>query len=142
MIQRCKKISSGSVPLLKWNTSSSTARKVSVFGVFLVRIFPYSDWKRKDTQSECGKIRTRKALNTISFHAVFNFSVTNSTLNVFLLIFQSLLNSYFVEYNKRNASDKFFHAIGLFQYPLKTSEIKGFLIFSGDIGRYQWYEMC
>ena len=37
-----------------------TASKVSVFEVFLVRI-----------QSECGKIRTRKTLNTDLFHAVF-----------------------------------------------------------------------
>ena len=41
-----------------------TAWKVSVFGVFLVRIFPHSDWIRRDTvslriQSDCGKIRTR-----------------------------------------------------------------------------------
>ena len=36
-----------------------TAWKVSVFGVFMVRIFPHSDW-----------IRTRKTLNTDTFHAV------------------------------------------------------------------------
>ena len=33
---------------------------MSVFGVFLVRLFPQSDWMRRDTQSECGKIRTKK----------------------------------------------------------------------------------
>ena len=27
---------------------------------FLVRIFPHSEWVRRDIQSECGKIRTRK----------------------------------------------------------------------------------
>ena len=27
---------------------------------FLVRIFPYSDWIRGDTECECGKIQTRK----------------------------------------------------------------------------------
>ena len=42
----------------------STTWKVPVFGVFLVRIFPHSDWIRRDTvslriQSDCGKIRTR-----------------------------------------------------------------------------------
>ena len=36
-----------------------TARKVSVFGVFLVSI-----------QSECGKLRTRKTQNTDTFRAV------------------------------------------------------------------------
>ena len=39
-----------------------TAWKVSVFGVFLVRI-----------QFKCGKIRTRKTPNTDTFHAVFIF---------------------------------------------------------------------
>ena len=40
-----------------------TLRKVSVFGVFLARIFPHSDWIRRDTlriQSARGKMRTRK----------------------------------------------------------------------------------
>ena len=53
-----------------------TAWKVSVFGVFLVRIFPHSDWIRKNTpyslciQSKCGKMQTRKILNMGTFHAV------------------------------------------------------------------------
>ena len=34
-----------------------------------------------------------------------------------------------------------FHAIGLFQYPLKISEIYGFLMFSGGMDRFQWHEM-
>ena len=38
---------------------SITARKVSIFGVFLVRIFFYSEW-----------IRTRKIPNTHNFYAV------------------------------------------------------------------------
>ena len=46
-----------------WN---STAWKWSVFGVFVVRIFPDSDW-----------IRTRKTQNTNTFHAV---SLATSTL--------------------------------------------------------------
>ena len=39
--------------------STYTAWKVSVFGVFLVRFSPHSDW-----------IRTRKILNADTFHAV------------------------------------------------------------------------
>ena len=39
-------------------TAIFTAWKVSVFGVFLVLIFPHSDWKSIRSQSECGKIRT------------------------------------------------------------------------------------
>ena len=39
--------------------STYTAWKVSVFGVFLVRFFPHSDW-----------IRTGKILNTDTFHEV------------------------------------------------------------------------
>ena len=34
-----------------------------------------------------------------------------------------------------------FHATDLFRYPLKTSENKGFLMFSGGIERDQWHEM-
>ena len=50
-----------------------TVWKVSVSGVFLVRIFLHSDWIRRDTlriQSKCGKIRARKTPNTDTFHAV------------------------------------------------------------------------
>ena len=62
------------------HTGVDTAWKVSVL-VFLVRIFQHSDWIRRHTlypvshriQSECGKIRTRKILNTDSFHAVWCF---------------------------------------------------------------------
>ena len=39
-----------------------TAWKMSVFGVFLVRIFPHSDW-----------IRTRESPNTDTFHAVIDY---------------------------------------------------------------------
>ena len=52
------------------NFCTFTAGKVYIFGVFLVRIFPHSDWIRRDTQSERGKIRTRKSSNTDTFHAV------------------------------------------------------------------------
>ena len=57
----------------KSKTLTNTAWKVSVFGVILVGIFPYSDWIQRDTlhfQSECPKIRTRKTPNTGFFHAV------------------------------------------------------------------------
>ena len=50
-----------------------TAEKVSVFRVILVRIFPHSDWIRRDTlriQSECGKIQTIIIPNTDTFYAV------------------------------------------------------------------------
>ena len=47
---------------------------MSVFGVFLVRIFLHSDWIRRDTsylriQSECGKISTKETPNKNTFHA-------------------------------------------------------------------------
>ena len=56
---------------------SSTASKVSVFGVFLVHTFPHSGYSRIIPifpvsfliQSECGKIRTRKIPHTDTFHA-------------------------------------------------------------------------
>ena len=51
--------------------------KVSVFGVFLVRIFPHSDWIRRDRYfvslriwSKCGKMRTIKIPNADTFPAV------------------------------------------------------------------------
>ena len=66
-----------------------TAWKVSVARVFLVRIFPHSDWMRRERsifpafglnagrcgvslriQSKCGKMRTRKTPNTDTFHVV------------------------------------------------------------------------
>ena len=58
----------------------NTARKVSVFEVFLARIFPRSDRIQRDTeylfvfslhiQSEHGKIQTRKTPNTNTFPTV------------------------------------------------------------------------
>ena len=52
-----------------------TARKVSVFGVFLVRIFPHLETECRYSgslpiQYKCGKIQTRKTLNTDTFYAV------------------------------------------------------------------------
>ena len=51
-----------------------TAWTASVFGVFLVPIFPHLHWIRRDTplriQSEWRKIRTRKTSNKDTFHAV------------------------------------------------------------------------
>ena len=41
-----------------------------VFGVFLVRIFPHSDWIQRDIQSKCEKTRTRITPNTDTFRAV------------------------------------------------------------------------
>ena len=43
---------------------------MSVFGVILVRIFPHSDWIRRDTQSASGKIQTRITPNTDTFYTV------------------------------------------------------------------------
>ena len=51
----------------------STAWKLSLFGVILVHIFPHLDWIRRVSlriQSECGKLRTRKAPNMNTFYAV------------------------------------------------------------------------
>ena len=60
---------------LDCNLAIIAAWKVSVFGGILVLIFPHSDWIREI--SEYGKIRTRITLNTDSFHAVHEASVTN-----------------------------------------------------------------
>ena len=45
---------------LDWNDLNISLREVSLFGVFLLRIFPHSDWKR-----------TRKTPNTDTWNAAF-----------------------------------------------------------------------
>ena len=63
------------------NHLSTTAWKVPVFGVILVRIFPHLDWIQRNTRCECGKIRTRIALNTDTFYTVWCFKNTLGFLN-------------------------------------------------------------
>ena len=60
--------------------------KMSVFEAFLVRVFPHSDWMRRDKviQSECEKIRTRKTGSTETFFAV--------DILVFLFVFDQYSN--------------------------------------------------
>ena len=74
-----------------------TAWKVSVFGVFLVRIFLHSDWIRRYSvslriRSECAKTRTRKTPNTDTFHAVYqmNFGYIVFSEQLLYLPFQIL----------------------------------------------------
>ena len=45
-----KMLSDLKIPIYGVKKKIYTARKVSVFGAFLVRIFPHSDWIRRDTQ--------------------------------------------------------------------------------------------
>ena len=61
----------------------STAWKVSKYGVLLVRIFPHSDWIRRDTEylsvfspnaGKRGKNRNRIIPNTDTFYAVLHCS--------------------------------------------------------------------
>ena len=78
-----------------------TAWKVSVIGVILVRIFPHSDWIRRDTpylriQSVCGKMRTRITPNTNTFpwNIFYQITVSSDLLGIFQTIrFQELLYS-------------------------------------------------
>ena len=63
---------------------SIAAWKVSIYGVFVVGIFPHSDWIRRDKESlsvfnpricsKCGKIRTRKTPNMDAFRALYIIS--------------------------------------------------------------------
>ena len=69
---------------------------MSVFRVILARIFPHSNWIRRDTeylpvsvslriQSKCGKMRTRITSNTDTFHALSTFKrQKNYCVNLFL----------------------------------------------------------
>ena len=64
-----------------FNIALYSVWKVFVFGVFLVRIFPHSDWVRKDTPYLCvsaylGQMRenaTTKILNICTFYIVMTF---------------------------------------------------------------------
>ena len=79
------------VVLMRVTTSLYSVWKVSIFGVILVRIFPHSDWIRRDTeylriQSECGKMRSRITPNTDAFYTVFTqwFNDVMCTKNFYL----------------------------------------------------------
>ena len=48
------------INLLIWDRILPLREKCPNTEFFLVRIFTHSDWIRRDIQSECGKIRTRK----------------------------------------------------------------------------------
>ena len=63
--------------------NTSLGKKVSVFGVILVRIFQHSDWIRRDSQSECGKMRTRITPNMDTFHTVCMFLKVEKNLKSF-----------------------------------------------------------
>ena len=52
-----------------WKTP--TAWKVSVFGVILVRIFPHSDWMRRDTDQNNSQIRTSSVFAAGIFELTF-----------------------------------------------------------------------
>ena len=62
-----------------------SVQKVSIFVVSLVCISPHSDWIRRNNterwsvsriiQSECGKIRTRRTLNTETFCGVIMINI-------------------------------------------------------------------
>ena len=70
-----KMLSDFKIPIYEVKKKIYTARKVSIFGAFLVRIFPHSDWIRRDTKylsvfSPKAEIRNKKNPNTDTFHAV------------------------------------------------------------------------
>ena len=112
-----------------------TVWKLSVLGVFLVRIFP--NW---DSRSEYGKIRTRKTPNMVTFHAVYLSSVEQTyciksgwTLSVLHFpVFE--MNTEKIE-NEKNSAELLFLCIFLilshndyhFQ-SLHWTSLKGFII--------------
>ena len=72
------------------------ALKMSVFGVFRVRIFSHLNWRQDFVslriQSKCSKMLTRKTPNTDTFYAViliWNILDINKNIEVFLLIYKS-----------------------------------------------------
>ena len=79
--------------------------KVSGYGDFLVRIFPYSPVFGLNTenyrenlriQSKYGKIRTRKTQNTDTFHAVL---LTRKCQKVWQFFHCDLINSFMTEFS-------------------------------------------
>ena len=58
---------------------------MSVFGVILVRIFPHSDWIRRDIRYELGKIQTRITPNTHTFYLVIVFEMSVSSRVSFIV---------------------------------------------------------
>ena len=81
--------------------------KVSIFGVFLARIFPHSDRMRRDKE-KCGKMRTRKTPNTDTFHKVNinhfhkNWKKTTNDHNILTIIQYSLKINFIEKLNNQN----------------------------------------
>ena len=72
--------------------SIQTTGKVTVFGDFLVRVFPHSDWigrYQEYTESKCGKMQTRETPNTDNFYEV---KFTISRLQFFILFFNNSID--------------------------------------------------
>ena len=85
-----------------------TAGKVSVFRVFLGRIFSVS----LHIQSECGKIRTRKTPNTDTFRAVSSEPLTFKVF-CYLGLFK----------NKKNKNFNFLIRISIYSNKQKNSRV-------------------
>ena len=79
------------------STARYTAWKMSLFGVFLVRIFPHFGYSVSlQIQSKSRKIRTRKTPNTDTFHAVVLKQNDSIVVRIFFYcdsIFNSEMNS-------------------------------------------------
>ena len=83
----------------------NTAWKVSVFGVILVHVFPHVHSIRRDTESESGKIRTRKTPNTDTFY------IMKRLKSVSICHLWHPRNKYFI--HSRNPSENILQNFGL-----------------------------
>ena len=102
---------------------------MSVFRVFLVRIFPHSDWIRRDTQSECEKMRIRITPNTDIFYVVMFLIILRLVLK-FLEIVRTQWELFSKTSNKGPIYSKLFEKIMLLlKYILETLNIIMYLSF-------------
>ena len=103
--------------IFKFRPWPTTAWKVSVVGVFLVRIFPH--WENIRNSGEWGKtvMRYRKTPNTNTFYAVY-FRVLQTT-----------------DQNKPAQTDRLFHTIN---FPFNSSKAFCIMLICGN-GKFHLY---
>ena len=107
--------------------NSCTAWKVSKYGVFLVRIFPHSDWIRRDTSysvlsPNAGKYGPEKTPYFDTFHTVV-ITIVVFIANSVIVYFILACNHRFSR-EKRNSTTFFWMAFGLLSFPENDLSMK------------------
>ena len=107
--------------------------KVSVFGVFLVRIFPHSDWRRRDTPSPYSVQMWKNSDQKISKYG--HFSRSASFFRRFLFIWASFLYYIVMTSSAFNFYKKKLHcrcfSVNFEKFFCKTGVHKNLVMFTG-----------